>query len=296
MARVKARRVVQFAWTAISNGWLLGYVQRAVYTGALKNVCAPGLNCYACPGAFTSCPIGAVQAVIGSARYNVPYYLIGFFLLIGGLLGRFICGFLCPFGLVQELLHRIPFPRKIASFRGDRQLRLVKYVVLVVFVILLPMVFVNAAGGGAPWFCKWICPAGTLEGGIPLLSASALLREAAGWLFLWKGGLLALILFLSIVIYRPFCKYLCPLGAIYALLNRFALYRYRVDKDACTHCGKCGRECPMQVDPSDNPNHPECIRCGKCKESCPTSAIASSFTGGGAPPDIHQEAEGGVST
>ncbi|MDR2611260.1 MAG: 4Fe-4S binding protein [Clostridiales Family XIII bacterium] len=277
--RVSARRVVQFAWAAIINCWLPGYVKGTVYTGDLKTICAPGLNCYACPGAVTSCPIGAVQAVVGSARYNVSYYLIGFFLLVGGMLGRFICGFLCPFGLVQELLHRIPFPRKIGSFRGDKQLRLLKYVVLVVFVILLPILFVNAAGGGLPWFCKWICPAGTLEGGIPLLSVSSLLREAAGLLFTWKIGVLVTVLFLSVVIQRPFCKYLCPLGAIYALLNRFALFRYCVDEGACTHCGKCGRECPMQVDPSDKPNHPECVRCGKCKKGCPTGAIAASFAG-----------------
>jgi polyferredoxin len=280
MKRIRARRVVQISWAAITNGWLPGYALGSVYTGDIKSICAPGLNCYACPGAFTSCPIGAVQAVIGSARYDIPYYLIGFFLLVGGLLGRFICGFLCPFGLVQEALHRIPFPRKIATFRGDKQLRLVKYAVLVVFVILLPMLFVNAVGGGQPWFCKWICPAGTLEGGIPLLSVSALLREAAGLLFTWKAGVLAAVLFFSIVIYRPFCKYLCPLGAIYALLNRYALYRYRVNMDACIQCGKCGRECPMQVDPCKAPNHPECIRCGKCKQNCPTGAIASSLTRG----------------
>jgi polyferredoxin len=224
-----------------------------------------------------SCPIGAVQAIIGSVKYDVPYYLIGFFLLVGGLFGRFICGFLCPFGLAQELLHRIPFPVKIGSFRGDRQLRFVKYAVLAIFVVLLPMVVVNVVGGGEPWFCKWICPAGTLEGGIPLLSVSSLLRETAGALFAWKAGLLAAVIFLSIIICRPFCKYLCPLGAVYALLNKYALLRYSVEEGACTHCGKCAKSCPMQVDPSVNPNHLECVRCGKCKSACPSDAITSSL-------------------
>jgi ferredoxin len=273
------RRIVQIVWAAISNGWLPGYAAGTVYAGGSKYLCAPGLNCYACPGAFMSCPIGAVQAVVGSAKYNAPYYLIGFFLLIGGLLGRFICGFLCPFGLVQELLHRIPFPVKAGSFRGDRLLRFVKYAVLAIFVVLLPLIVVNVAGGGAPWFCKWICPAGTLEGGIPLLSASSMLRAVAGALFVWKAGLLAAILFISIIICRPFCKYLCPLGAIYALLNKHSMLRYRVDADACTHCGACAKACGMQVDPSKQPNHPECIRCGECKKACPTEAITSTFAG-----------------
>jgi polyferredoxin len=279
MVRIRVRRVVQIAWAAVSNGWLPGYASGSIYTGNFKTLCAPGLNCYACPGAFMSCPIGAVQATIGSIRYDAPYYLIGFFLLVGGLLGRFVCGFLCPFGLVQELLHRVPFPQKISAFRGDKPLRFVKYAVLVIFVILLPMVVVNVAGGGAPWFCKWICPAGTFEGGIPLLSASPLLREAAGSLFVWKAGLLAAVIFLSIILYRPFCKYLCPLGAIYALLNKHAFLRYNIDPVACTHCGDCARACPMQVDPSTKPNHPECVRCGKCKNICPTEAIAISIAG-----------------
>jgi polyferredoxin len=279
MARIGIRRIIQIVWTALSNGWLPGYVNGTVYTGSAKYVCAPGLNCYACPGAFMSCPIGAVQAVVSSVKYDAPYYIIGFFLLVGGLLGRFVCGFLCPFGLVQELLHRIPFPIKTSSFRGDRQLRFVKYAVLAIFVVLLPMRAVNVAGGGDPWFCKWICPAGTLEGGIPLLSASSMLREAAGLLFAWKAGLLAAVIFISLILCRPFCKYLCPLGAVYALLNRHALLRYKVDADACTRCGACAKACPMQVDPAKQPNHPECVRCGKCKKACPAEAIASTFAG-----------------
>jgi polyferredoxin len=106
-----------------------------------------------------------------------------------------------------------------------------------------------------------------------------MLRAVAGALFAWKAGLLAAVIFISIIISRPFCKYICPLGAIYALLNRHAMLRYNVDEDACTHCGKCAKACQMQVDPSKQPNHPECIRCGECKKACPTDAITSSFAG-----------------
>jgi polyferredoxin len=274
-----ARRVVQIVWAAATNAWLPGYAQGTVYSGGLKAVCVPGLNCYACPGAFGSCPIGAVQAVAGSAYFNIPFYLIGFFLIVGGALGRFVCGFLCPFGLVQEGLHRIPFVKKIGAFPADRRLRYIKYIVLAVLVVILPMTVVNAAGGGEPWFCKWLCPAGTLEGGIPLLAASSALRGAAGALLAWKASLLAAAVLFSILMYRPFCRYLCPLGAVYALFNRYALLRYAVREGACTGCGACAGSCPMNLDPKTEPNHAECVRCGRCKAGCPSSAIITTLAG-----------------
>ena len=190
-------------------------------------------------------------------------------------MGRFVCGWLCPFGLIQDLLHKIPFVKKISTFRGDRLLRKLKYVIFLVFVILLPMFVVDMLGQGAPYFCKLICPAGTLEGGIPLVLLNSAMRTAVGWLYAWKNVLLVVIVLLSVVIYRPFCKYICPLGAVYSVFNPIAVFRYRVDKEACIHCGACVKACKMQVDPSETPNHPECIRCGSCKKVCPTGAIYS---------------------
>jgi polyferredoxin len=269
-----ARPVVQSLWAVGTNAWIPGFIQGTVFTGASKNICLPGLNCYACPGALGACPIGALQAVIGSIGSTASFYMLGFFLIVGGVLGRVVCGFLCPFGFVQELLHRIPFIRKISTFRGDRQLRLLKYAILILFVILLPMLAVNAAGGGAPWFCKWICPAGTLEGGVPLPIAEPALRSAIGFLYAWKMALLAAVCFLSVVIYRPFCKYLCPLGAIYAVFNRISALRYTLREDQCTACGRCKSACPMQIDPRTETNAAECVHCGRCKSACPEDAIS----------------------
>ena len=186
--------------------------------------------------------------------------------------------FLCPFGLIQEFLYKIPFVKKIKTFRWDRPLRWLKYIILLVFVILLPMFIVDAAGTGSPWFCKWICPAGTLEGGIPLVSTNPALQAVIGFLFQWKLAILIVTILLSIMIYRPFCKYICPLGAIYALFNRVSIYRYHVDREKCTGCGKCETACPMQISPVREVNHGECIRCGGCKSVCPVGAIASGFS------------------
>lgn len=257
----------------LTNGYAAGFVKGRIYQGASKKLCLPGLNCYSCPGALGSCPIGSLQAVLGTRGSHLSFYVTGFLLFTGALFGRFVCGFLCPFGLVQDLLHKIPFVKKIRVVPGDRFLRLFKYFVLAVFVVLLPMFALDAAGQGQPWFCKYICPEGTLFAGIPLIAANPPLRAVLGWLFTWKAAVLFAVLAASVFIYRPFCRYVCPLGAVYSLFNPIAVFRYRIDADACTACGACKKACPMDIDVMRNPNSAECIRCGKCRKACPSGAI-----------------------
>lgn len=267
------RHGVQVIWALLTNSYLAGFVQGKIYKGGLKNLCVPGMNCYSCPGARGACPIGAMQAVIGNWNFKFAFYVAGFLMFVGALMGRFVCGWLCPFGLIQDLLHKIPFPKKVKTFRGDKLLRKLKYVILVIFVILLPMFLVDILGQGAPYFCKLICPVGTLEGGIPLVLLNKSLRSALGWLYTWKLLLLAVTVFMSILIYRPFCKYICPLGAVYSVFNPISVFKYRLDKKKCVDCGACAKVCKMQVEPVQNVNHPECIRCGQCKKACPVGAI-----------------------
>ena len=269
------RHGVQALWALLTNSYLLGFAQGKIYKGKLKNLCVPGLNCYSCPGALGACPIGAMQAVIGNWNFKFAFYVAGFLMFVGALMGRFVCGWLCPFGLIQDLLNKIPFPKKIGTFKGDKLLRKLKYVIFAVFVILLPLVLVDVLGQGAPYFCKLICPAGTLEGGIPLVLLNKSMRSALGVLYAWKNALLLITVILSILIYRPFCKYICPLGAVYSVFNPVSVFRYRVDKEKCTDCGACAKACKMQGDPVTNANHPECIRCGACKKACPVKAISN---------------------
>ena len=267
------RHRVQILWALLTNSYLIGFVQGKIYKGKLKNLCVPGLNCYSCPGAAGTCPIGAMQAVIGNWNFKFAFYAAGFLVFVGALMGRFVCGWLCPFGLIQDLLYKIPFPRKLRTFKGDRLLRKLKYAVLLFFVILLPMFLVDVLGQGAPYFCKLICPVGTLEGGIPLVLLNKSMHGALGWLYAWKNVLLLFTVFLSILIYRPFCKYICPLGAVYSVFNPISVFRYRIDREKCVGCDACAKVCKMQVNPAENPNHPECIRCGQCKKACPKQCI-----------------------
>lgn len=274
--RKNLRLAVQIIFTALSNGYAEGFLTGRIYTGKLKNLCVPGLNCYSCPGALGSCPIGSLQAVLGSRNYKFSFYIIGFLMLVGSVIGRFVCGWLCPFGLVQDLIYKIPFFKKWKNLPGHKGLVWLKYVILLIFVILLPLFAVDFTGQGSPWFCKWICPSGTLTGNF-LLAANEPMQAALGFLYQWKMAILVLLLIISLMIYRPFCKYLCPLGAVYGLFAPISLYRMKVDEENCIQCGKCQKVCKMDIRVWKTPNHRECIRCGDCVKSCPCHAIESGF-------------------
>lgn len=269
----KLRLLIQCAFAALSNGHLIGFRTGKIYTGPLKVLCTPGMNCYSCPGALGACPIRSLQAVLNSKQYHIALYVFGLLTVLGTVFGRLICGFLCPFGLVQDLLHKIPFPKKIRKLPGEKYWRSLRFVLLGLFVILLPMLVHNLLGIGDPWFCKYICPVGTLEAGIPLVLLNPELQGAIGWHYVWKIAILVLILVGSVITYRPFCRYLCPLGAIYGFFNRFAIYRYHIDTEKCVECGACQKVCKLDIPVWKKPNSIDCIRCGECRNACPTGAI-----------------------
>ena len=272
--RSRLRKLVQAAAGILQNPRWRGIGQGdLIYTGPLKNICVPGMNCYSCPAAIGACPIGALQAAIGSRR-KFPFYVLGYLTLLGILLGRFVCGWLCLFGLLQELLYKIPVPKLKVPRKLDKGLRWLKYIILLVFVILLPAFLKGNMGlTPVPYFCKYLCPVGTLEGGLPLAALDGAIRSQLGWLFQWKFWILAAMVVLSMVIHRPFCKYICPLGAFYGLFQKISFLRLKVDADRCVGCGKCTRQCKMNVDVVRNPNSAECIRCGECTKVCPTGAL-----------------------
>lgn len=263
------RRCIQAVSALLYNANLPGFADGTIYKGRSKGVCVPGLNCYSCPGAIGSCPLGALQNALSNLPNKLPLYIIGFLLLVGVALGRVVCGFLCPFGLLQELLHKIPTP-KLKKNRFTRGLSWLKYVVLAVFVAALPVWYAFAKGMPVPAFCKYICPAGTLEGGFFLVGMREEYRALVGVLFNWKAVVCVVILVGCIFVYRGFCRFLCPLGAIYSFFSRIALLAVRVDKNLCNECGLCVMACPMDI--RQVGDH-ECIHCGHCVSSCPKNAI-----------------------
>ena len=263
------RRLIQWTALLMCNPLLMNFLDGRLYKGALKNICAPGLNCWSCPAAVLACPIGALQAIGGSMQFSLGLYPLGFILLIGLLIGRAVCGYLCPFGLIQELIFKLPL-KKLKLPRGAVR---IKYFVLIVFVLLLPTVLTNYAGIGEPAFCEYICPAGTLEAGLPMVIAHSEFRSVLGNLFALKVAVLLIVLIGSATVERFFCKVLCPLGALYGLLNRLSVYRLTFDETKCVGCGRCSKACPMSVEPNKCRNSTECVRCERCAADCPNKAL-----------------------
>lgn len=255
-----------------------------------KYFCLPVLNCYSCPVGTVSCPIGSLTAF--SLVQRIPYYIIGTLGLIGLSVGRAFCGWACPFGLLQDGLFRIPsrkwhLPRAVNGF---------KYALLVVLVIGLPALL--GAGGestgterivddsaGALDYCALVCPAGTLEAGIPGLAANSEFRERASWRTVSKLAILVVVLGLMVVSRRSFCRALCPLGAAMAVASRVSLLRLRTDPEKCTRCMRCARVCPTgsRVVPAEDGGREasaECVLCLDCTRSCPEAGALSARLGG----------------
>ena len=269
------RRIIQVYVALLYNANLKGYIKGDIYKGKAKLACVPGMNCYSCPGAVGACPVGSLQNAFFQSGTRLPFYIFGIIGLYGLIFARTVCGFLCPVGLGQELLHKVPSP-KIKKGRVTRLLSYLKYLVLVVLVIAIPFLY-GLQGTAVPGFCKYICPAGTFGGGLGLLlnplnqSGSRNKLTALNWVFTWKFALLCAILVLCVFLYRPFCRFLCPLGAIYGFFNKIAFLGVKVDKIKCTDCGLCVKHCEMDV---KHVGDHECIHCGKCIKVCPVQAIS----------------------
>lgn len=270
--RPSTRKLIQLYSALLHNAYLKGFLDGEIYQGKAKYACVPGLNCYSCPGAIGSCPLGALQNALASAGHGACWYVLGILLLFGTVLGRSICGWLCPFGLIQELLHRVPGV-KLRKSRATRLLSHLKYVLLLVFAAAVPLVYGLRHGLPLPAFCKYICPAGTLEGTVGLLShpADSGLFRLLGIFFTNKFVILLIVGLVCIFCYRGFCRFLCPLGAIYGLFNRFCLVGVKVDTERCNGCGACVGRCGMDV---KHVGDRECIQCAACMDVCGRGAIS----------------------
>jgi ferredoxin-type protein NapH len=274
------RIVSQTASLLLGNLYFRGWADGSIYPGRSKMFCIPGLHCYSCPSSVLACPVGTLQGILsangflggiasGRADSLILLGVLGFLLALGFLAGRIACAWVCPFGFLQELLFRIP-SRKLtvpASWRNG------KYLVLLLFVLVLPMTLrVVPGAGGDPWFCKVICPAGTLFAGWPLVLIHNEGAFQTGFLFTWKSAVLVLILLWSVASKRPFCRVLCPLGALWGLAGKVSVFRMQIG-DSCIECDRCRAVCPTDIAIHREVDSAECIRCGRCVPVCPAGAI-----------------------
>lgn len=257
------RHLTQLCASILYNGKFFGVSANVLNTDKL---CVPGLNCQYCPGAIAGCPLGTLQSIFAGDFLRLPFYLIASILLFALLLGRIICGWLCPFGLFFDLLYKLPSP-KLKKNNLTAKLTYLKYIIFAIFIVLIPGYMFFSKGQNFPAFCEELCPNG-------LINAVLMMATNTGFAFLYSDIKLVLALALiiaSIFIFRPFCRFFCPLGAFYALFNKISAFAIQIDDSKCIGCNACQRTCLMDC---QKVGDRECIACGKCKNVCPTKAIS----------------------
>ncbi|HLD36712.1 MAG TPA: 4Fe-4S binding protein [Planctomycetota bacterium] len=283
------RRITQAAFVLLLNPYFFTY----------RQVCFPVLNCWGCPVSAFACPVGALGQFFAHGVF--PFIVLGTIVFFGALMGRMLCGWVCPFGFIQDLLYKIPGRKlNLPAF-----LKYGKYAALVIMVILIPLlVGIDLTPGkttGQDFFFCRLCPAGTFEAYMPLsiMSADAKTAENAPaisqqftegqsadgqpvsfctlWLKSPRFWILIAFIVLFVLISRPFCRAVCPIGAMFALLNKFSIYKLAIDKTKCIECDVCYKICPSNNKVQNNPNSSECIRCLACQAKCPTEAIENKY-------------------
>ena len=257
------RHITQLCAAILYNSNFLS--SRAGSFARADKVCVPGLNCQFCPGAVAGCPLGTLQSIFGGGFMRLPFYMVASIILFALLLGRIICGWLCPFGLFFDLLYKIP-STKFKKNAFTAKLCYLKYLIFVAAVVIIPLYMFLVKGRSFPAFCEELCPNG-------LLNALFMNITNIGFGFLYSDTKLIMsiaLIIASIVIFRPFCRFFCPLGAFYSLFNKLSVFAMQVDESKCIGCNACHRACLMDC---QKVGDRECIGCGKCQGVCPTNAI-----------------------
>lgn len=193
------------------------------------------------------CPTAAVQNVFLKA--GTAYLLLFLVPVVGALLmGRLYCGYVCPFGALQELIHVRKWALRVPD-RVWRALSWVRYVVLVYLVARVLVVHTVALDGFSPFkpLFAW--------GGTPATVAFT-----------------AAFAVLSVVVFRPFCRVLCPYGALLSIVSRSSLFRVQAD-NGCRDCGLCTRVCPTGAIRGGAVDATECLLCGGCVGACRPGAL-----------------------
>ncbi|WP_457680271.1 4Fe-4S binding protein [Thermovibrio sp.] len=259
---LKNRRFYQFLTGITANLPLYNFITARLYSGKLKAFPFPIMNCYACPAALYSCPIGTISHFLVISK--VPLFTLGVISAVSASFGRWICGWVCPFGLIQDLLYKVPS----FKFELPKFFVYLKYLMLLFGVVLLPFLFKEH------YFCM-VCPTGTLEAGIYWVAVSSAILNMAGPFFLFKLAFGSMFLYGSVFIKRPFCRYVCPLGALFSLFNKLSIVDFKVDKEKCIECDLCKKSCPVNYPIYEDPNSPACLRCLNCVRVCPIVNLSS---------------------
>ncbi len=264
-AFTKNRRTVQVTSLILSNAWFLSF---------LRFIPCGYLQCSNCAASTFTCPLilvqrGAVMASMGVFGGAMGAAMAGKILgsvlgalamlvLFGALFGSWGCGWLCPFGFIQDMLAKIPVKKfRLPSWSGHLRIP-----IFIGLVVAIPYLTRNM------FFCD-ICPSGTINrlwqqaAGIPLFFKTPQgIWASVSILFL--GG----ILILSAFTHRPFCALFCPIGGVVGMLNKVSGVHISVNQEKCVSCGRCESACRQGINPAETPAHSQCSRCLECTDSC----------------------------
>lgn len=243
----------------------------------LKGLCVPVMNCWSCPAAAYACPIGAIGYYLAAGF--IPFLALGIMIATGILVGRLLCGWVCPFGFIQELLHKIPTKK----FEPPKFTYLFKYFILVFFVFMVASFWRSTEVKA--YFCSW-CPAGMLEAAVPVKTYEALggditthpgeenepqaegteVKRPTVMTFLKsiKFWILIAVLLGAVFMNRFFCRVICPIGAMLGIFNKISFLNLKIGRGKCEGCSSCAQKCTMDPDLKPAENSPECIRCYDC--------------------------------
>ncbi len=231
------------------------------------------------PGLFVTVfsAVGEICSVIlhgnfSAAGLSAQLIIVITVFLITALWGRFFCSFLCSFGMMQELAAYLSQKTILGRFKVpaqlDRVLKCLKYFILAFFVVGSWILALPVDASFRPWGVFGML----VSGNISAVSAAV---PTVGFC------LLLAILVGSLFIERFFCRYLCPLGALFALAAGRGFFKIRRSGASCTECGLCTRECAMGVNilEKDAVASGECIGCMQCLTVCPRGSLSANPSG-----------------
>jgi ferredoxin-type protein NapH len=236
-----------------------------------------------------------------------PWIAVAAFIITSVLIGKAMCGWVCPFGFIQDVIGVFRRKQSDLSLRTHQTMVYVKYFVLgiTLFLVLsfsasemmgISSEFQSAFGVVAFAPFTALSPSETLFAALPRYMENFYVSMASGSsvdvlgsiatlppLFWVQFAIMVFVLGFAAFVPRSWCRYFCPHGAIMAAMNRFSFIGLRREPHKCEKvgCGRCVQVCPMRVPILDLPwekfSHPECIYCMKCVDACEHKAIRLTY-------------------
>jgi len=260
----------------------------------------------------TNLAYGSLDVIqVALANPVAPWVALAFVFIIGALIGRAFCGWVCPMGFIQDMVTMIRGPFGQVDVRTHESGKRFKYFVLAAALIVSLSLAISLSLGAGDEYRRSLgifadglliplAPEGTLFSTIPRailylkleVAPTFLANISANQLGEWVrsvpiviyAGLILLLAFFygAYKVPRFWCRYLCPVGAMMAPFQKYSFLGMKRDPVKCSKCPHCEAACPMQIRiltlPWEKFNDPECILCGECADACVNNSLAYKFS------------------